>query len=171
MTFCHLSGARVSRTIATRKDCEEVTRVYMMMRGKDGALEAAHKPGNLEELKQSWARLYKDAGWECDRFMQALLVSAEADDLYSTPLVEVHLPQASWAEGRVALVGVSAYRQTADGFGTTLAPTCCQARSRTCTRKTGRHQQEPWCKVRRTTRTPFGRLRRQRMGVRPCART
>jgi len=87
-TFYILPGPRVSRVIGTRKD---LTRVYMMTYGKDAALDAAHKSGNLAELKKAWGDLYQDGGWECDRFMEVLRYAPEADDLYCTPFEEVRL--------------------------------------------------------------------------------
>src|SRR3569833_202426 len=117
-TFCHLPG-KVSRAILTRKDCPEFTRVYLLMHGKDEALEAAHESGDLAALKKAWADLYEDGGWECGRFAEALRHSPAADDLYSTPTVEVALPKGSWSRGRVVRVGDAAHSQTANGFGTT----------------------------------------------------
>ncbi|KAI1378460.1 hypothetical protein F4677DRAFT_443675 [Hypoxylon crocopeplum] len=117
-TFCHLPG-KVSRAIGTRKDNPELTRVYMLMHGKDAAVDAAYKSGDLAALKKAWADLYQGGGWECDRFTDALRHAPEADDLYCTPFEEVRLPEGSWSKGRVALVGDSAYCQTAGGFGCT----------------------------------------------------
>lgn len=118
-TFCLLPGPRVGRLVGTRKDHPDLTRVYMLMRGSDAALDAAHKSGNLGELKKAWADMYQDGGWECDRFMEALRHAPEADDLYCTPFEEVRLPQGSWSKGRVVLLGDSAHSQTAGGFGCT----------------------------------------------------
>ncbi|KAM5383707.1 hypothetical protein ACJZ2D_001696 [Fusarium nematophilum] len=118
-TFCHLPGSRVSRCIGTRKDCADLTRVYMFLRGKDAALDAAHKSGDLNELKKAWGDLFQGGGWQCGRFMDALTNAPEADDLYSTPFVEVHLPVGSWSKGRVVLVGDAAHSATANGFGCT----------------------------------------------------
>jgi 2-polyprenyl-6-methoxyphenol hydroxylase-like FAD-dependent oxidoreductase len=116
-TLCHLPGRKVSRIIATRKDCPDLTRVYMLMHGPADALDAAYKSGDLAELKKSWADLYQDGGWESGRFMEALRHAREADDLYCTPFEEVNLPVGSWSKGRVVLLGDSAYGQTAGGFG------------------------------------------------------
>jgi 2-polyprenyl-6-methoxyphenol hydroxylase-like FAD-dependent oxidoreductase len=118
-TFCHLPKSRVSRIIGTRMDCSDLTRIYMLTHGKDAVLEAAHKAGSLADLKKAWADLYKDAGWQCNRFMEALRHSPEADDLYSTPFEEVRLPKGSWSKGRVVLAGDAAHSQTANGFGCT----------------------------------------------------
>lgn len=120
-TFCHLPGAEVSRILATRKDCPEFTRIYMMVRGKHAAIEDALRSRNLTIQKKAWADLYQDGGWECSRFVDALRHTPEADDLYSTPLEEVRLPLGSWSKGRVVLIGDAAHSQTVNGFGTTAA--------------------------------------------------
>jgi 2-polyprenyl-6-methoxyphenol hydroxylase-like FAD-dependent oxidoreductase len=121
-TFCHLPaprGSRVGRVIATRKDCPELTRVYMLTHGQDAALNAAYKSGDLADLKKALNGLYQDGGWECDRFMEALRNAPEADDLYFTPFEEVRLPKESWSKGRVVLIGDAAHSSTANGFGCT----------------------------------------------------
>lgn len=116
-TFCHLPKSRNARIIATRKDCKELTRVYMLVHGESPAIEKAYRAGDLEGLKQVWADEFKDGGWKCDRFVHALLNSPEADDLYCTPFEEVQLPVGSWSKGRVILAGDAAHSQTANGWG------------------------------------------------------
>jgi 2-polyprenyl-6-methoxyphenol hydroxylase-like FAD-dependent oxidoreductase len=118
-TFCHLPSTRVARIILTRMDRPDLLRVYMLLRGKDAALDAALKSGNLAELKKALGDLYQGGGWECDRFMEGLRTAPEADDLYCTPFEEVRLPKGSWSKGRVVLIGDAAHSQTAEGFGTT----------------------------------------------------
>ncbi|KAF9773451.1 hypothetical protein IL306_008733 [Fusarium sp. DS 682] len=115
-TFCHLPG---SRWLGTRKDCPELTRVYMTKQGQDEGLAAAHKSGKLEDLKKAWANVFADGKWESPRFMEALKNSPEADDLYSTPYQEVRLPPGSWSKGRVVAIGDAAHAHTANGYGTT----------------------------------------------------
>ncbi|KAI1772787.1 hypothetical protein F4818DRAFT_425596 [Hypoxylon cercidicola] len=118
-TFCLLPGPRVSRIVGTRKDCPDLTRIYMILRGTVPALDAAYKSGNLAELKRAWADLYQDGGWECNRFFEALRTAPEADDLFCTPFEEVRLPEGSWSKGRVVLIGDAAHSATANGYGTT----------------------------------------------------
>ncbi|CAJ2510131.1 Uu.00g060310.m01.CDS01 [Anthostomella pinea] len=120
-TFCHLPGP-FHRAIGTRKDCPELTRVYMLMNAKGAPaaiIDAAYKSGNLTELKKAWADLYQCDYWECDRFVDALRHAPEADDFYCTPYEEVRLPEGSWSKGRVVLVGDAAHSGTADGYGCT----------------------------------------------------
>lgn len=118
-TFCHLPGGRISRVIGTRKDCPDLTRVYVLTHGTDPVLDAAYASGKLSELKTALADLYQDGGWECERFIEALKHSKEADDLYCTPMEEVYLPVGFWSKGRVVLLGDAAHSHTANGYGTT----------------------------------------------------
>ena len=115
--ICFLPGS-MARMIGTRKDCEDLTRVYMITRGKDANLDKAQKSGNLAELKKALASLYEDGGWECARFMDVLKNSPVSDDLYFTPIQEVRLPKGDWSRGRVALLGDAAHSGTANGVGT-----------------------------------------------------
>lgn len=112
-------GSTVGRIIATRKDCAELTRVYMIMQRGDVAIDTAAKSGNVEELKKALIAFYQGSGWQCDRFMEALQNAPEADDLYFTPFDEVRLPKESWSKGRVVLIGDAAHSSTANGFGCT----------------------------------------------------
>lgn len=113
-TFCHLLGGRI---IGTRKDIPELTRVYMILRGKKPALDAAINSGDPQELKKALADIYQGGGWECERFMDGLLHAPEADDIYCTKIEEVQLPQGSWSKGQVALLGDAAHCHTAGGYG------------------------------------------------------
>lgn len=118
-TMCHLPGGRLGRMVMTRKDRADVTRVYLMLRGEDAALDAALAAGDPAQLKAAYAALFRGGGWECDRFVDALQHAPEADDLYATPMEAVELPPGGWARGRVVLLGDAAHARTADGFGTT----------------------------------------------------
>ncbi|KAM0252549.1 hypothetical protein ACHAQJ_007681 [Trichoderma viride] len=113
-TFCHLPGSRI---IGTRKDIAELTRVYMIIRGKKPALDAALSSGDQTDLKKALANVYQGGGWESERFMEALLHAPEADDLYCTKIEEVQLPQGSWSKGQVVLLGDAAHCHTAGGYG------------------------------------------------------
>lgn len=120
-TMCHLPGGKMARIIATRKDCPELTRVYMMCRGQNDALDAALKSGNVEDCKKAWADIYEDGAWECSRFMKLLRACPEADDIYGTHFQYVDLPEGGWSNGRVSLIGDAAHSHTANGVGTTWA--------------------------------------------------
>ncbi|EPS42067.1 hypothetical protein H072_3959 [Dactylellina haptotyla CBS 200.50] len=120
-TYCHLPGNNIGRIIATRKDCPELTRVYMFTYGMDDAIDAAHKSGNLDEMKSAWANAFSDGYWQCPRFTDALLNSPEANDLYCAKLEEVRLPIGDWSRGRIVLLGDAAYSHSVDGYGITWA--------------------------------------------------
>ncbi|TGJ83405.1 hypothetical protein E0Z10_g5361 [Xylaria hypoxylon] len=117
-TGCLLPGPHMARTIMTRKDCPELTRIYMMLSQRDDAVDAALKSGDLTALKKSLADIFEDGAWETKRFVEALLHAPEADDLYCTPYEEVRLPEGSWSKGRVVLIGDAAHSATANGYGT-----------------------------------------------------
>ncbi|KAI0145424.1 hypothetical protein GGR57DRAFT_480168 [Xylariaceae sp. FL1272] len=121
MTSCLFPGDRMRRTIMTRKDCKELTRIYMMLSKRDEAIDAAQQSGDLSALKKALANVYEGAGWEAPRFMDALLNAPEADDLYCTAYEEVRLPEGSWSKGRVVLLGDAAHSGTANGYGTSWA--------------------------------------------------
>jgi 2-polyprenyl-6-methoxyphenol hydroxylase-like FAD-dependent oxidoreductase len=146
-TLCLLPGPRVDRAIATRKDRPDLTRIYMLMRGKDDAVDAAQKSGDLAELKRAYADLYEGGGWRCGRFVDALRHAPEADDLYSTPLVEVRLPEQSWSCGRVVLLGDAAHSETRGGLGARgawSAPMSSRATLRVDMPRTRRRRRRRW---------------------------
>lgn len=116
-TLCHLPGRRV---IGTRQDQPDLLRIYMIIHGKQPALEAAQKSDNLEELKRAWSQLFGNGGWKTNGFMHGLKNSPLADDLYSTRLEEVRLPRGNWSKGRVVLIGDAAHSQAVNGQGVTL---------------------------------------------------
>ncbi|KAH8884062.1 FAD/NAD(P)-binding domain-containing protein [Thozetella sp. PMI_491] len=116
-TFCHLPGRR---SIGTRRDCADVVRVYMILAGRKPELDAAHRSGNLAEIKNAWTELYRDGGWESKRFMHDLLHAPEADDLYSCRIEQIKLPEGGWSKGRIVLLGDSAFSQGPNGLGASL---------------------------------------------------
>ncbi|KAI0468042.1 hypothetical protein F4859DRAFT_492466 [Xylaria cf. heliscus] len=117
-TICHLPGSHMARMIMTRKDCPELTRIYMILNKRNDAVDAALKSGDLTALKKALADIYEGGAWETKRFMEALVHAPEADDLYCTPYEEVRLPEGSWSKGRVVLIGDAAHSGTANGYGT-----------------------------------------------------
>lgn len=110
-TFCHLPGSRV---IGSRKDCDELLRVYIILRGEHSTLDAALKSGDQTRLKSAITELYQSGGWQCDRFLKGL---PESDDVYCTRIEQIRLPKGQWSSGRVALLGDAAYGHTAGGYG------------------------------------------------------
>ncbi|KAK7745152.1 hypothetical protein SLS62_009951 [Diatrype stigma] len=126
-TGCLLPGP-TPRIIGTRKDCAELTRVYMIAPAADDdpAVDAAYRANdstnrNLAQLRTAWADLYEGGGWECGRFVEALRHAPEADDFYCTPFEEVRLPEGDWSRGQIVLLGDAAHCKTAGGIGCTWA--------------------------------------------------
>ncbi|KAI0399776.1 hypothetical protein F4802DRAFT_534465 [Xylaria palmicola] len=120
-TLCVLPGTRMARTLMTRKDCAEVTRVGVILGARDAAVDAALEAGDVAAQKRALADVLEGGGWETERFMGALLSAPEADDLYCTPFEEVRLPEGDWSRGRVVLLGDAAHSATANGYGTSWA--------------------------------------------------
>ncbi|KAI1329196.1 hypothetical protein F5Y16DRAFT_366990 [Xylariaceae sp. FL0255] len=117
LDLCLLPGS-IPRTIAARRDCEELLRIYMITGGSDAGVDAALQSGDLTQLKRALANQYPDDVWETKRFMKGLLTAPQADDLYCTPYEEVRLPVGDWSKGRVVLIGDAAHSGTANGLGT-----------------------------------------------------
>ncbi|KAI1760140.1 putative monooxygenase [Hypoxylon sp. FL1150] len=117
-TVCIMPGRKF---VMTRKDKTENIRVYLATRGDCEALDAAKTPG---EQKAALVELFKGSkGAQIDRWLQALVESPMANDLYSQHLTQIRLPEGAWSRGRVALVGDAAYCPTpfGGGIGTTAA--------------------------------------------------
>lgn len=84
------------------------------MRGKHATLDVALKARDTTLQKNVIKDLYQGGGWQCRRFLEGLTT---AGDLYCTPIDQIRLPQGSWSQGRVALLGDAAYGHTAGGYG------------------------------------------------------
>ncbi|QKX57984.1 uncharacterized protein TRUGW13939_05104 [Talaromyces rugulosus] len=64
-----------------------------------------------------WADIFKDAGWESPKFINAMLDDGLVDDFYTHEVAEVRLDK--WSSGRVALLGDAAHCPSpATGMGT-----------------------------------------------------
>lgn len=84
---------------------------------------AEHAPGPLphalEERKLLLRRVFGDAGWECERILEAV---AGASEMYVDHVSQIRLPQ--WSQGRVTLIGdAAACVSLLAGEGTGLAMT------------------------------------------------
>ena len=104
------------RCILIRPDNLGTTRVVLAIIDSNQKLEQALE-GSLEEQKAVWHHLFVDAGWEANRALQGL---ATAKDCYMHHVAQVKMP--CWSNGRVALVGDSAFAPSPiSGMGTTCA--------------------------------------------------
>ncbi|KAH8892802.1 FAD/NAD(P)-binding domain-containing protein [Thozetella sp. PMI_491] len=115
--FCHLPGRRI---VMTRQDRPGVLRVYMLIQGERPTLEAAYG-GSILAQKKAWADLFRDAGWQTNRFVHELEHSHESDDLYTSHAYQIRLHENSWSKGRMVLLGDAAHCPAPLGLGTTLA--------------------------------------------------
>lgn len=109
------SRAALTRTGENR----DVTQVYMFTTRDGEALRRSYREEPVAAQRARWAALYRDAGWQCGRFADALDTAAEADDFYAHEICQVKL--ASLCAGRVALIGDAGYCPSPfTGMGTTL---------------------------------------------------
>ncbi|KAI1341068.1 monooxygenase [Xylariaceae sp. FL0016] len=114
------------RTVATRNgeggSCRGRAQVsFQKMCGDEGARahwrEVLQRP--VREQKEAFAAAFRDAGWESERYVEAML---ETDDFYATEIVQIKSD--TIARGRVALLGDAGYCPAPiTGMGTTLALT------------------------------------------------
>ncbi|EUC33411.1 hypothetical protein COCCADRAFT_96159 [Bipolaris zeicola 26-R-13] len=110
-----------NRLTMTRSGDRPETQVYLIQMAnahRTPVLKAAQKLP-VKEQKKVWAELYRDAGWECERFVREL---DGAEDFYATEIVQVKMPGRQLYSGRVVLLGDAGYCPSPfTGMGTTLA--------------------------------------------------
>ncbi|EMD61500.1 hypothetical protein COCSADRAFT_123224 [Bipolaris sorokiniana ND90Pr] len=110
-----------NRLTMTRSGDRSETQVYLIQMQnpqRTPVLKAAQKLP-VREQKEVWAELYRDAGWDCERFTQKL---AGVEDFYATEIVQVKMPGKQLYSGRVVLLGDAGYCASPfTGMGTTLA--------------------------------------------------
>ena len=103
----------------TRTGDRPVTQVYFfLMKDKErhAKMRTTYKEP-LEKQKEAWADIYRDAGWDCKRFVEGL---KPVEDFYAHEMGQVKMPQLY--NGRVVLLGDAGYCPTAfTGLGTTLS--------------------------------------------------
>jgi 2-polyprenyl-6-methoxyphenol hydroxylase-like FAD-dependent oxidoreductase len=108
-----------SRMVMTRTGDRQITQVYLfIMKDKERheRMKTVHK-SSLDKQKEVWTDIFRDAGWECERFMTGMRTTK---DFYAHEVGQVHMPQLH--NGRVVLVGDSGYCPSPfTGMGTTLS--------------------------------------------------
>lgn len=114
----HTSGRR---TLSTRTGDRTVTQAALstMRPGLElrDAMEKTGGAAGLEDQKDSWTKLFSDAGWQADRLLEGLRTT---DDFYSFVSGQVKVDK--WHEGRVVLLGDAGYCPSPNtGMGTTCA--------------------------------------------------
>lgn len=108
-----------SRMVMTRTGDRNVTQVYLFLmkdKPRHEAFKAVHKQ-SLAEQKEAWIDVFKDAGWECERFMLGLKLT---QDFYAHEIGQIHMPLLH--NQRVVLLGDAGYCPSPfTGMGTTLS--------------------------------------------------
>jgi 2-polyprenyl-6-methoxyphenol hydroxylase-like FAD-dependent oxidoreductase len=101
------------RLVIRRSHSETETQIYFFLRDKSPEARAIHRKP-VEEQKQFWADRLRGAGWETDRFLDALPGS---DNFYSQEIVQIVADR--WHRGRVVLLGDAAHGLPPMGWGVT----------------------------------------------------
>jgi 2-polyprenyl-6-methoxyphenol hydroxylase-like FAD-dependent oxidoreductase len=104
------------RMLFTRRHRPDQIQMYLISQVRSKRMQNARK-NDVDEEKAAFAEVFRDAGWKAEQVLQWL---KESDDFYCERLSTVKM--ASWCDGRVALLGDSAYcPSAATGMGTTSA--------------------------------------------------
>jgi 2-polyprenyl-6-methoxyphenol hydroxylase-like FAD-dependent oxidoreductase len=101
------------RLVIRRSHSETETQIYFFLRDKSAEARAIHRKP-VEEQKQFWAQRLRGAGWETDRFLDAL---PDSDNFYSQEIVQIVADR--WHRGRVVLLGDAAHGLPPMGWGVT----------------------------------------------------
>lgn len=108
-----------SRMVVTRTGDRPETQVYFFLMREKARHEEMKKTykQSVEQQKEAWTNIYKDAGWESERFLEGLKT---VNDFYSCEIGQVKMPQLH--TGRVVLLGDAGYCPSSfTGMGTTLS--------------------------------------------------
>lgn len=103
------------RFILTRRHNSHQLQVYLASKNLTQRLKSITR-GDVEAEKEAFADEFRDAGWQAESLLDALLKS---DDFYSDSQGIVKLD--SWSSGRATLVGDAGYCSAANGLGTSCA--------------------------------------------------
>lgn len=108
-----------SRVMMTRTGDRNMMQIYLfLMKDKDRhtRMQVVHKQP-IQQQKEAWMQLFKDAGWQSERFTEGL---KDTKDFYAHEIAQVKVPQHH--AGRVVLLGDAGYCPTLfTGMGTTLS--------------------------------------------------
>ncbi|TEA15657.1 Uncharacterized protein C8034_v001496 [Colletotrichum sidae] len=111
------------RVMFTRNDNPRTTQAYFILAPDEEThklLADAERKRDVQEQKQLWIELFKDAGWQVPRFIKELEMGGVSDDFYSVEVGQVRLDK--WYKNRVVLLGDAGYTPSPmTGRGTTSA--------------------------------------------------
>ncbi|WP_033038373.1 FAD-dependent monooxygenase [Streptomyces monomycini] len=91
------------RQIMRRSHDPAETQVYFVMREESGEASAIHREP-VERQQEFWARRFRDAGWQTERFIEGMRTSPF---FYSQEIAQVRTD--TWSKGRVVLAGDAAH--------------------------------------------------------------
>jgi 2-polyprenyl-6-methoxyphenol hydroxylase-like FAD-dependent oxidoreductase len=101
MCKTYLSPGR--RMIMTRTHNEKETQVYFLLLSDSEELRAISK-SSIQQQKKAWADMFRDAGWQSDRFIKEMQTT---DNWFCQDVVQVKTD--TWHSGRVVLLGDAAH--------------------------------------------------------------
>ncbi|KXH33530.1 oxidoreductase [Colletotrichum simmondsii] len=112
------------RVLFSRNDNPETTQAYLAVCPPDKETEKllieTERSRDLVRQKQVWSELFKDAGWQADRFCDALNEDGVSNDFYCVEIGQIRMGKCY--KNRVALLGDAGYAPSVlTGRGTTCA--------------------------------------------------
>ncbi|KAK2035272.1 oxidoreductase [Colletotrichum zoysiae] len=112
------------RFLMTRNNNPETTQAYLTHCPTDDKIEKlltdAERSRDVRRQKQVWSEIFRDAGWQADRVVDALQDGGECDDFYSLQVGQIRMDKCY--RNRVALVGDAGYAPSfMTGRGTSCA--------------------------------------------------
>ncbi|KAK2017483.1 oxidoreductase [Colletotrichum eremochloae] len=112
------------RVMMTRNDNPETTQAYLAICPTDEKIKKllvdAETSRDTSRQKQLWSEFFRDAGWQADRFVDALQEGGVSDDFYSVNIGQIRMDKCY--KNRVALIGDAGYAPSVlTGRGTTCA--------------------------------------------------
>ncbi|KAK1973437.1 oxidoreductase [Colletotrichum cereale] len=112
------------RFMMKRNDNPETTQAYLTVCPTDDKTEKllvdAERSRDINRQKEVWSELFRDAGWQADRFVNALQEGGVSDDFYCVNIGQIRMDKCY--RNRVALVGDAGFTPSPlTGRGTSCA--------------------------------------------------
>ncbi|KAI1611320.1 FAD binding domain protein [Exophiala viscosa] len=108
------------RLLFTRRHSPNSIQAYMGYVDDDMEQLKHVMKSDVGEQKKVWAELFRDAGWQADRFITAMQDDSLSNDFFTHEVGQVRID--SWSRGRVVLLGDAAYcPSAATGMGTSAS--------------------------------------------------
>ncbi|WYZ36076.1 hypothetical protein EsH8_X_000723 [Colletotrichum jinshuiense] len=112
------------RVMMSRNDNPETTQAYFALvppnEETEMLLQQVERSRDLAQQKRVWSELFKDAGWQASRFVDALEEGGVSDDFYCVHIGQIKMDKCY--KNRVVLLGDAGYAPSSlTGRGTTCA--------------------------------------------------